>query len=218
LTRRRGQEAAALGASVGGYSNPFADDHMIATDLSPPMAANILHPGRDEGLSDIYDATVQEDPSIQSATLSPRPAPEVLFDFNAPTEEPEVPANHVPERELDADEYMTAGQNDHEDAFASIQAWAQHSNASFYSPLPMSPPAPVSEPEVISVGALTPTDSASQAGSGEDLGDEASSSRAGEGTRYYDVVSEDEDGMTTPASWSEVGSVLSESEAAPFHA
>jgi hypothetical protein len=217
LTRRRGMESASLGASVGAYSNPFGDEHMIPTDDTPLMAANILHPGRDEGLSDIYDATELGERSPASDIMALHAAPEVLFDFAAPASAPETAAESTLERELGANEYMTAGQDDQNDAFASIQAWAQHSNASFYSPLPMSPPAPISEPEVISAGALTPTDSASQAGSGEEIGADEASLRAGEGTRYYDVVSDDEDGMATPASWTEVGSVVSERDG-PEHA
>ncbi|GKT45579.1 uncharacterized protein ColSpa_05760 [Colletotrichum spaethianum] len=107
---------------------------------------------------------------------------------------------------------MTAGQENREEAYASIQAWAQGSTASnFYSPLPMSPPVPMSEPELVSEGELTPTDSASLAGSGEDVANDAASSRTGDNSRYYDVLSESE-GMMTPASWSEVGSVVSENE------
>jgi len=75
----------------------------------------------------------------------------------------------------------------------------------------MSPPAPMSEPELVSEGELTPTDSASLVGSGEHVADETDSSRAGDNSRYYDVLSESE-GMMTPASWSEVGSVVSENE------
>ncbi len=70
----------------------------------------------------------------------------------------------------------------------------------------------MSEPEVISEGMLTPTDSVSVVGSGEDVANDAASSRnEGETGRPYDVLSESE-GMMTPASWSEVGSVISESD------
>ncbi|KAI0478629.1 hypothetical protein GGR56DRAFT_331002 [Xylariaceae sp. FL0804] len=145
------------------------------------------------------------------------------------------------EPELHPDEYMTAGQDDRQvdDAYSSIQAWAQGASSasasasamalsSFYSPLPESPieePSPShpqsqsrsqSEPELEFVsdaddgGQMTPTDSASLAGSGEEIGHpdrdhdhDAQSSR-------YGVVSDDEDeGMMTPASWTDVGSVVS---------
>lgn len=105
---------------------------------------------------------------------------------------------------------MTAGQEpqaDNNDAYSSIQAWAQGAsrNASFYSPLPVSP-APASEAELISDGELTPTDSASLVGSGVDIADEANS------TKSFDVMSDDSNDMMTPTSWTEVGSVVSESE------
>ena len=155
-------------------------------------------------------------------TQSKPAAPEVLFDFDsqmrsqsATVEEESRPASATGrsvalERELDEDEFMTAGQEDRADAYASIQAWAQGSSAGFYSPLPVSPAAPLSEPEMISNGDLTPTDSASLAGSGEDIGNDAASSKNGD----YDVMSEDSDGIATPNSWSEVGSTVSESESA----
>lgn len=119
------------------------------------------------------------------------------------------------DRELADDEYMTAGQDDRTaaDAYASIQAWAQHSssNTGFYSPLPATPQAPVSEPEMVSEGQLTPTDSGSSvAGSGVDVANEVVSV-AGEHDNF-DVMSETEGGIPTPGSWSEVGSVVSESE------
>jgi len=68
----------------------------------------------------------------------------------------------------------------------------------------------VSEPELLSDGQLTPTDSVSLEGSGEDIADEARSSRNGDAPAF-DVLSET-DGMLTPASWSGVASVVSESD------
>ena len=129
--------------------------------------------------------------------------------------------------ELAEDEYMTAGQDrtyDNE-AYASIQAWAQGSsanhNAGFYSPIPVSspaqstasfPPPPVSEPsepEMISEGQLTPTDSVSVVGS--EAVDVAHFEHEDE--EDAGVLSESEAGMATPTgSWSEVGSVVSESD------
>ncbi|KAK1771348.1 hypothetical protein QBC33DRAFT_523395 [Phialemonium atrogriseum] len=217
LLRRRGGVEGVRGLNASIYANPFADengvddfDDQLATEPHP------LSPGKDETMSvDIYNATE----AAASQTLSPQPVPEVLFDYDAglPTQDEPEPATLM-DRELAQDEFMTAGQEDRYDAYASVQAWANNYNNNFnpgsYSPLPMSPPAPLSEPDIVSEGALTPADSASLAGSGEDIGDDAASSRAGENGRYYDVISEDEDGMPTPVSWTEVGSVVSESESA----
>ena len=210
VLRRRGEGVRGLNSSI--YANPFADEHGI-DDFDDDHVASEPHslsPGNDEVMSDdIYNAT---EPA-HSQTLSPQPVAEVLFDQLHPLRAEREAVMASTDRELRPDEFMTAGQDDRHDAYASIQAWAQNSHP-FYSPLPMSPPAPLSEPEVISEGALTPTDSASLAGSGEDIGNDAASSRAGENGRYYDVLSESEDGTPTPTSWTEVGSVVSEAESA----
>ncbi|KAH9883759.1 hypothetical protein F4778DRAFT_621047 [Xylariomycetidae sp. FL2044] len=219
VIRRRGEGARGLDYSV--YTNPFSDEHGI--DENVAFENSLIEPGRDEIMSDIYSATdLGNDEPSRTATLSPTPPPPVtaLVDVNEPVmpQSPHAAPAPSSERELGEDEYMTAGQDDRQDAYSSIQAWAQQtSNPSFYSPLPESPAAPLSEPELISDGALTPTDSASLAGSGEDIGYEAASVRSGSQARYYDVMSDDESIMT-PASWTEVGSVVSESEAGAVHA
>lgn len=206
-----------LGARGLGYSNPFTDGHEIDSDIA--FENSLIDPEKDE-MSDIYSATDLGQPDTsRTATLSPPPpalAMPTLIDVETPApapQYPEVPAQ-TSEQELGPDEYVTAGQDDRHDAYSSIQAWAQNSDASFYSPLPVSPMGPMSEPELVSEGILTPTDSASVAGSGEDIGDEAASALSGSRGQYYDVVSDDEGtGMMTPASWTEVGSVVSESDA-----
>ncbi|KXH53760.1 hypothetical protein CSAL01_03610 [Colletotrichum salicis] len=209
LVRRRPEGVRGLNASL--YANPFADEHQIDQEELPVMEEPIsLSPGHDEAVSDIYSATTRdadERPRDIAATIAQMPP---LVDVSETSSQSEK--STTLDRELGADEYMTAGQENREEAYASIQAWAQGSSPSnFYSPLPMSPPVPMSEPELVSEGELTPTDSASLAGSGEDVANDAASSRAGDNSRYYDVLSESE-GMMTPASWSEVGSVVSESE------
>ncbi|KAI1495881.1 hypothetical protein F5X99DRAFT_402128 [Biscogniauxia marginata] len=216
LIRRRGDGA--RGLSPPPYANPFANENGIDDDIA--FENSLMDPEKDELMSDIYSATdAGKEPSAQTPTLSPTPAPPLpaststLVDVNVP----DTPT----ERELGPDEFMTAGQDDREEAYSSIQAWAEQSstNPSFYSPLPVSPAAPLSEPELISDdGIMTPTDTASLAGSGEDIGEEARSARSESRGAYYDVMSEDE-GMMTPASWTEVGSVVSESDSgAAVHA
>lgn len=218
--RRRGAEGV-RGLAAAMLSNPFGDEYGIDHDEH----SDALAPGREEVMSDIYGATPHDGRSVASQTHSPqsKPAvPEVLFDFDSQTQStasatvdheheaaPSVSARDgltSLDRELPEDEYMTAGQDSRQEAFDSIQAWAYGSNPSFYSPLPVSPPAPISEPELISQGALTPTDSASVAGSGVDVGDDRASTK----TDDFDVMSEDEDGVLTPTSWSDVGSDVSE--------
>ncbi len=209
---------------------PFADEYGIELDEHPGMHAepHALSPGHDEVMSDIYDATPLDGRSSASHTsprspslLSPRfssistragaasPPPWTLpLLMNSNSRHLRLPLMvHPLERELADVEYTTAG-HDERDAYASIQAWAQGSNPGFYSPLPESPVAPLSEPELISEGQATPTYSASLAGSGVDVANDAVSSRGGD----FDVLSEDDDGIPTPNSWSEVGSVISESD------
>jgi len=136
------------------------------------------------------------EPAYSSTPQAPISAPAA---FQSPQELPAEPYHH--------DTYIA--NQDGESAFASIHAWADNSHhASFYSPLPVTPAAPlsvVSEPEDLD-GQVTPTDSASLAGSGEDVGREDASS-------VDDVMSEEGDGIHTPGSWTEVGSVVSESDA-----
>ncbi|KAG8425087.1 hypothetical protein J3458_001827 [Metarhizium acridum] len=191
-------------AAASLYANPFADEHCIANDEVEDLSATHTLPQRQEHMSDIYSATTRENDDVQSRTLDGPPA---LIELSSPNFEAPPPPPATLERELAENEYMSAGQDDREDAYASIQAWAHDSSRNFYSPLPVTPVAPVSEPEVVSDGQLTPTDSVSVIVSGGDVGSD-NDSRLG---RPFDVMSESE-GMLTPASWSEVGSVVSETE------
>ncbi|KAH7150082.1 hypothetical protein B0J13DRAFT_283011 [Dactylonectria estremocensis] len=189
------------------YANPFADEnHIEIQDLDELEASNIS-PTRDE-VSDIYSATTRDD---DKAPLSPEPVV-ALADVDPTPARSETTTTATLDRELGPDEFMTAGQEDRHEAYASIQAWAQNSSPDFYSPLPVTPTGPFSEPELLSDGQLTPTDSVSLVGSADDVANDVQSSQDGETGRYYDVMSESS-GMATPASWSEVGSVISESDA-----
>lgn len=223
---RQGQEnVRRRGVTPAAYANPFADEHQIDQDELHEMPKKTVNttPRHRDNVSDIYSSTTYdpEDARRILATIAPAAAVGgaaaataalVNLDSDNSTER-----SVTLDRELGADEYMTAGQDDRaaqEEAYASIQAWAQGSTATdFYSPLPMSPTsAAMSEPEVISEGALTPTDSISVIGHGEDVGEPAApSSPQHDNERPFDVLSES-DGMMTPASWSEVGSVISESD------
>ena len=179
------------------YTNPFADEYGIASDELPPP---VPPKQRETTMSDIYSATTRDYEDVV-APFSPdtlgRGSP--LVDVSG------IPLPPTLERRLAEDEFVSAGQDDRRDAYASIQAWANDSSRNFYSPLPETPVAPVSEPEVVSEGQLTPTDSVSVIGSGEAVSNDD------------DVISES-DGILTPASWSEVGSVVSDEHHYPVHA
>ncbi|KAI1759284.1 hypothetical protein GGR53DRAFT_523978 [Hypoxylon sp. FL1150] len=210
--RRRGEGARGLVSSV--YTNPFSDEHGI--DEYVAFENNLMDPEKEELETDIYSVSTQlgnKDETSRSASAASS-IPQ-LIKIESDTPESQAEPAQPSERELGPNEFMTAGQDDRHDVFSSIQAWTQDaSTASFYSPLPVSPAAPLSEPEIISEGMLTPVDSASVAGSGEDIGDDT---RSWNDSRPYDVMSDDE-GMMTPASWTEVGSVVSDSEAGAAHA
>ncbi|KAI1657542.1 hypothetical protein F4813DRAFT_360352 [Daldinia decipiens] len=219
LLRRRGEGARGLAQSV--YTNPFTDEHGIDEHIA--FENSLVDPEKDEMESDIYSASTQlgvKSETSELAILSPTPTDVIppLISIENQTPATQAQPAQTSERELGPDEFMTAGQDDRNDAYSSIQAWAHDaSTASFYSPLPVSPAAPLSDAEFLSEGVLTPTDSASLAGSGEDVGDDAVSARSWTEGRHYDVMSDDE-GMMTPASWTEVGSVVSESDAGVAHA
>ncbi|PNH57997.1 hypothetical protein VD0002_g9528 [Verticillium dahliae] len=215
--RNEGARGLAAAAAAAALANPFDDEYRIdpVELFDNANNANNVAPHHDDSMSDIYSATTRDaddaPPNLSAALSTATPdLVDVTTDNDTATER-----STTLDRELDQDEYMTAGQDqdDHSasEASASIQAWAQGSSSNFYSPLPMSPAAPMSEPEMVSEGVLTPTDSVSLAGSGEDIANDAVSSKGGDNGRPYDVLSESE-GMMTPASWSEVGSVVSEND------
>lgn len=229
LVRRRGAPEGVRGLNAALYANPFADENGIDYD---EMEESQIAPEKDEVVSmsqDVYNATPREStaelalpPSSPSRTMSPA-YPDSLPDLISGevfSQTKSVSQGESASSELAAEAYLTPGQarsQDVNDAYASIQAWAQQQQSgvgSFYSPLPVTPNAPLSEMsdgELVSEGQLTPTDSASVAGSGVDVANELSSQNGS--SKYYDVESESDDGVATPAhSWTEVGSVVSESE------
>lgn len=189
------------------WANPFADEHHIDSDevaeLSVTPAMN-LPPNRKDNMSDIYSATDCGFNDAESRTMDNSP---VLVDIYSPP--PTSPP--ILEPQLADDEYVTAGQEDRHESYASIQAWAQDSSRSFYSPASEPPTANPLEVEDLNDGQMTPTDSASVIGWSE-VGSVANDNHTQDVTnRPLDVLSVSE-GMDTPASWSEVGSVISDSE------
>jgi hypothetical protein len=220
LVQRRGEASKAM-ANGALFANPFADENQI--EMEPAETTETRHvptpPLSEQSSQDIYTADdlklAREITRESTATLATDDSKDVETDEDERLVNVSEPATPTSESSVPDHIYhstMTSGDEAHPDSvFASIQAWADNSNQSFYSPLPGTPlahsEAAPSEPEHIS-GELTPTDSASLAGSGEHI----SASEDGTG-RYYDVVSEDGNGVLTPSSWTEVGSTVSESDA-----
>ncbi|KAK8105415.1 hypothetical protein PG999_008774 [Apiospora kogelbergensis] len=203
--RRRGEGPRNLNLSA--YSNPFADENGI--DEHVALENSLMDLEQDGNDTDIYSVShVAREETPRSATLSAPPEHiPALANAATPAHQSQTASTATLERQLGVNEYITAGPEEQDDAYSSIQAWAQSAHPSFYTPLPESPAGPLSEPELVSEGMHTPTDSNSLAGSGEDLANDARSVDS----RYYDVVSESE-GMATPNSWSDVGSEISENE------
>ncbi|RYC55549.1 hypothetical protein CHU98_g10657 [Xylaria longipes] len=196
LVRRRGTDGL-RGLNYSMVTDPFADEHGIESDIA--FENSLMEPAGDE-MSDIYSAT-DVGAYHSSRTMSPQHEAPAF----APTPAPAFPAL-VDDKEDEGEEDATRN-----DAYSSIQAWAQNSashGGGFYSPLPASP-APASEAgtdaDFVTDGELTPTDSASLAGSGVDVADEVTSSRS------FDVLSRSS-GMNTPTSWTDVESQAAESE------
>ena len=215
LLRRRREGVRGLDRSTA-FANPFADENQIEMDEQRATDRSLMSPEHSELSEDLYGASDDIKPSRESTnTLAQE---EQLVDISESTASPALPElvsepvsspaiQELPTNSYHEDTSMTG--QDGESAYAAIHAWADNSHhASFYSPLPVTPAAPLSvasDPESLD-GQATPTDSASMAGSGEDVGRDDASSVNG-------VMSEDGDGMNTPGSWTEVGSVVSESDA-----
>lgn len=243
LTRRRGNVEGVRGLNAAMISNPFSDEYGIELDeqrqIVEDSTPNLLAPGRDEIMSDIYNATPRSQSPTAPETRHAETVPEILFDFDSQSQANDTASDFATtrhemdhgtrtptnrsvtlDRELaDADEaeYLTASSDDEAAAYASIQAWARNSTPGFYSPLPVSPQAPLSvvsemsEAEMINEGHLTPTDTMSVAESAVDVAVEDAVSTTGDA---FDAMSDSDDGIATPNSWSEVGSVISETESA----
>lgn len=179
--------------------NPFADDQMEVMEEGI-ADANLMQPDPSE-MSDIYGA---DDLKPEFTAHQGQ-----LVDVS----DQRVTENAIPNTMSPfAESLYTSGAEAHPDsAFASIHAWANdNSNASFHASFPVSPTAPASEASKSEEdsGELTPTDFVSLAGSGEDIGIDNTSSIEADVRSFY-AISEDGDGISTPGSWTEVGSVTS---------
>ncbi|KAH6607625.1 hypothetical protein Trco_003938 [Trichoderma cornu-damae] len=217
--RRRGEGA--RGSVLPGYSNPLAgENHIDADEIQDARMAHQPVPRRIDTMFDYFAEAARRNRVERRRALEALERPPLIGVRRLPV----LPRSRLvgnecmsaDQRALVDDEFMSAGQDDRRDVHATIQAWAQESSRDFYSPLPVTPVAPMSEPDVVSEGELTPTDSLSLVGSGEYVASDARFSEHDGSAHYMDVMSESE-GMATPASWSEVGSVVSENDG-PLHA
>lgn len=200
------------------YANPFADENHIDWEEQQAIDASLMSPGASEkfeAMSDLYSAQEEPRPSRETtATIA-----EQLIDTSDPV--PDPPVSYPVMDYLEDSNNFTNMAPRNDSPYASIHAWADNANSSnFYSPLPMTqrattpqsehtaPGSPLfSDPPESVPGDMTPTYSASLAGSAEEVWQPRSGA-----TSDADVMSVDGDGISTPGSWTEVGSDVSEND------
>lgn len=177
------------------FANPFADE----IGSSPPHATNLINAEDDEQptkavaqISRESTATlpIEQHPPrhLELDTISDRPS-EQLVDLTPTTE----PPFHNP-----FDRQSRSQQPIQPSNYFSVNEWAESTSPSFYSTLSETGEQNHSQSHVVS----TPP---SLAGSGEDIGAESSTDD------NMDVMSEIA-GVSTPGSWTEVGSEVSEGD------
>ncbi|KAG4217359.1 hypothetical protein PC116_g34160, partial [Phytophthora cactorum] len=117
--RRRGEGARGLAQSV--YTNPFTDEHGIDEHIA--FENSLVDPEKDEIESDIYSASTQlgvksETPELTTLPPAPMDVNPPLISVENPTPATQAQSAQPSERELGPDEYMTAGQDDRNDAYS----------------------------------------------------------------------------------------------------
>ncbi|KAG9236191.1 hypothetical protein BJ875DRAFT_372677 [Amylocarpus encephaloides] len=213
------------------YANPFSDEHHIDFDEQRAIDASLMAPETSERceenyetFSDLYSANEVSPPTRETtATI------EQLIDVSDPVPDPPL---SLPSPEMIRESYNFTNMSErtrNDSAYASIHAWADNTNNSFYSPLPTTPRAVSPQPQFQTIpksptfsdpdlsvpgdGDRTPTDSASLADSGEEIW----APRSG-ATSEADMMSVDGLGVSTQGSWTEVGSEVSENDIVhPMH-
>jgi len=217
--RNRGVRGLNRGAA---YANPFGDEHNIDMDEQRAIDSSLMSPETSEkfeAMSDLYNAS--EDPRATRQTTAT--IAEQLVDISEPVPDPPVSYPSMDDQMMaETTNFANMASSQDNSAYASIHAWADNANNSFYSPLPVTPGAVTPQQEeaapisptfsdpgvsVPGSGAATPTDSESFAGSAEEVWQPRSGA-----TSEADVMSVDGDGISTPGTWTEVGSVVSEND------
>ncbi|KAH8590431.1 hypothetical protein B0O99DRAFT_521427 [Bisporella sp. PMI_857] len=201
------------------YANPFADEHQIDWDEQRAIDASLMSPDASEK----FDITSQD---LYAASEAPRPAAESHNLIDTTIEDP--PVSYPTIEDLESSRNFTNMAPRDDSAFASIHAWADHANHSFYSPLPTTPraasPSPredgpssplFTDPPESVPGDLTPTYSASVADSAEEVWAPRSGATSEGGADDIESVGSSA-AISTPGSWTEVGSVRSEDDGLPL--
>jgi hypothetical protein len=201
--RNRGVRGLDLGSI---YSNPFSDEQAFEAETQRAIEASLMSPDaseRMEVMSDLYTASEAPRPSHRVSA----PIAEQLIDVSEPV--PHPPVSYPTMEDLHSSSNFANMAERDNSAFASINAWSDNTTHSFYASPPQAVPgSPLfSDPPESVPGELTPTDSVSLAGSAEEVWHPRSGA-----TSEGDIMSVGSEGMSTPGSWTEVGSVVSEND------
>jgi hypothetical protein len=199
------------GLNVGSiYSNPFSDEQTFEAETQRAIEESLMSPDASERLeimSDLYSAS---DAPRSSNYTTPGAFPQLIDVSEEPIPDPPVSYPSMEELQASSTNFANMAEVRDHSAYASINAWSENTTHSFYAP-PPEPAAPgsplFSDPPESVPGDLTPTDSVSLVGSAEEVWQPRSGA-----TSEGDVMSVDGEGISTPGSWTEVGSVVSDND------
>lgn len=210
--RNRGVRGLDLGSI---YANPFSDEQAFEAETQRAIEESLMSPDASERLevmSDLYSASDAPRPPQNNNTYTP--IAEQLIDISEPV--PDPPVSYPSIEDLNPSTSFANMAERDDSAYASIHAWSDNTTRSFYAPpvaaaaADAAPGSPLfSDPPESVPGDLTPTDSMSLAGSSAE---EVWAPRSGATSEGGDVMSVDGEGVSTPGSWTEVGSVVSEND------
>lgn len=206
LTRRNVAAAGVAGLSAGLHANPFSDEQHMETDDDALPGEISLAPGPDE-VSDIYSASTPGGRERGPTPPSSSPREDALIDLQSSDSASTASRTLDVERE-DRGEERTPGappSDDRENLFAVIGAWADATDPENRSPGPSTP----TSASFSHLGQLTPDDLSLAGDEAIHVDAQPVSGAVSEAAADVQSISE---GMLTPASWSEVGSTVSESE------
>lgn len=198
------------GLNVGSiYANPFSDEQTFEEETQRAIEESLMSPDASERLEVMSDDLYSASEAPRSSNYTTGAFPQLIDVSEEPVPDPPVSYPSMEELQSSTNFANMAEVRDNS-AYASINAWSDNTTHSFYSP-PLAPAAPgsplFSDPPESVPGDLTPTDSVSLAGSAEEVWQPRSGA-----TSEGDLMSVDGEGISTPGSWTEVGSVVSDND------
>ena len=199
------------GLNVGSiYANPFSDEQTFEAETRRSIEESLISPDASERLEVMSDGLYSASEGPRSSYYTTPGAFTQLIDVS---EEPvpDPPVSYPSMEELQSStNFANMTEVRDNSAYASINTWSENTTHNFYAPppAPATPGSPLfSDPPESVPGDLTPTDSVSLAGSAEEVWQPRSGA-----TSEGDVMSIDGEGISTPGSWTEVGSVVSDND------